>query len=144
MEYDHTKLKKQYEQDVAEYGESAYTKWQFKRRDQQYWTNFFNSMPSWHTDVEYRRDPNFFKEIPQPTIKKETTMSYQSVTIKHTTTINGKDITTMSKDDLINMVSNCEGDLAALNKLTTKSKTITARIKDVQNTIDEIVKLMDA
>jgi len=58
--------------------------------------------------------------------------------------INGTDVTSMSEDQMIQAIANGEAEIAKLEALSTKSKTIANKIAAIKATIADIVTHLDA
>lgn len=81
---------------------------------------------------------------PEVQPEKEPIMKTETIAIKHTTTINGVDISTMTTDQLIDAIKTCEAEVEALGTIKTKSKAIDAKVKRITGTITELVEFLDA
>jgi hypothetical protein len=104
----------------------------------------FGILPHQQPTAVPQQQPN-----PVSPIKQEENMSNQngiakqSVEIKTITYLNNVDISTLSKEQLIDAIAQCEADLERLSGLKTQSKAITAKRESIQATIDQLVSILD-
>lgn len=85
---------------------------------------------------------NATKYAKELTTKKETKVMRIEITKK--TFINGTDITTMTDDALFAKLAQAEAEVKELEAIEAKPKKLVARIKEVKQSIADLVKLMDA
>ena len=78
--------------------------------------------------------------------KEELTMQTEHAMIKITNPIfvNGQDTKGMSDDQILSLVSNAKKGIKSLEELDVKSISVTAKIKELNEGIDGLIKVLDA
>ena len=80
------------------------------------------------------------EEIPMPTISPASfTVAFET---KHF--VFGQNIDSLTESDLINAVKMVENEITDLKSVKTKSTRITAKVKELEDMLAEIVKVLDA
>ena len=95
-------------------------------------------------EVNHVQESNSVSQI-QTQPKKEIKMASfnQSIVIKTVTYLNNTDISTLTSEQLLEALVECEKDLAKFKSVTTQNKTLTAKIASVEETIEKLRVLLD-